>query len=406
MSVIVEIKEILEELAMKKTLWKYPIFALFFLFSSLPRPGISSAASLNEEMRYQDTLSYYTVTGRVRDASNRSALGYATLSVENSGIGVVSNMDGRFSLKIPVTKPTARVIVSYVGYKKFVIDVSPSSQELDIMLEVSPVQISEVLIRPDDASSIVAEALRRIPQNYSRNPSMMIGFYRESIKKNSNYVSLVEAILDIYKSGYGMSIGDQVRIYKGRKGSDKERVDTILFKFQGGVSSALDLDFIKHPDILFTEEPMRAYVFTLGVPIMLNDRSQYTIIFSQNRDVRDVLFRGKLFIDMETYAITRAEFNMNVEDNPLAQSLFIRRKPAGFNLKPVSAAYIMDFRQQSGKWYYNYSRTEVHFSTKWNKRLFRSNYTIQSEMAVTERYMEGLQRFPIEERLRTTDVIA
>jgi hypothetical protein len=109
---------------------------------------------------------------------------------------------------------------------------------------------------------------------------------------------------------------------------------------------------------------------------------------------------------METYAITRAEFNMNVENNPESQYVFIKRKPNGFNLKPISASYVMDFRQQDGKWYYNYSRTEVQFSTKWDKRLFKSNFSIQSEMAVTDRYTEGLQRFPISERIRNADVIA
>ncbi len=355
----------------------------------------------------QTTPGYYSVSGKISDAASRATLGYATVSVEGTSIATVSNLDGNFVLKVPLDRNPANLEVSFLGYKKARILVSPSSSNLDIRLEVSPVELSEITIRPDDASSIVSEALRRIPRNYSRNPFMMIGFYRESIKKNNNYVSLVEAILDIYKSGYGASINDQVRIYKGRKGSDRARIDTVLFKFQGGVGSALDLDMIKHPDILFTEEPMRAYYFILGAPVMLNDRYQYSVIFSQSRDVKDILYRGKLFIDMETYAITRAEFNMNVEDNPESQSVFIRRKPAGFNLRPLTAAYVMEFRQgEDGKWYYNYSRTEVQFSTKWDRKLFRSNFTIQSELAITDRYFEGLQRFPVDVRLRNTDVIA
>ena len=393
---------------MKKKIRIYPVITLFFWFglSASSLWGGSSAGSLNTEFRNQDTLSYYTITGIIRDASNNTGLEYATLSVEGSGISTLSNKDGKYSLKIPVFMPDARVSVSYMGYKKTVVKVSPSDRMLNIKLEASPVQLSEVTVRANNASSIVAEALRRIPQNYSRDPNMMVGFYRESIKKNNQYISLIESILDIYKSGYSMSISDQARLYKGRKGSDKEKIDTIMFKFQGGVNSALDLDMVRHPDILLTLEPMKSYIFVLGNPVTLNERPQYTVAFTQNPDVKEILFRGKLFIDMETYAITRAEFNMNVENNPAAQYVFIKRKPNGFSLKPISASYIMDFREQDGKWYYNYSRTEVQFSTKWDKRLFRSNFSIQSEMAVTDRYTEGLQRFPISERIRNADVIA
>jgi hypothetical protein len=57
----------------------------------------------------------------------------------------------------------------------------------------------------------------------------------------------------------------------------------------------------------------------------------------------------------------------------------------------------------------NYSSTEVEFRVRWTNRffgLFATNYTIGSEIAVTDRYTDNVIKFPREERIRSTDVIA
>ena len=103
------------------------------------------------------------------------------------------------------------------------------------------------------------------------------------------------------------------------------------------------------------------------------------------------------------------EFNMNVEDRKDASNIFIRRKPSKMRVEVEKAQYTVDFIEDDGKWYFNYSSTEVEFRVRWTNRffgLFATNYTIGSEIAVTDRYTDNVIKFPREERIRSTDVIA
>ncbi|HOO95148.1 MAG TPA: hypothetical protein PLH60_10620, partial [Proteiniphilum sp.] len=53
--------------------------------------------------------------------------------------------------------------------------------------------------------------------------------------------------------------------------------------------------------------------------------------------------------------------------------------------------------------------TEVSFRVRWTNRffgLFATNYTIRSEMAITDKYNDNVVKFPRKERIRSTDVIA
>ena len=73
------------------------------------------------------------------------------------------------------------------------------------------------------------------------------------------------------------------------------------------------------------------------------------------------------------------------------------------------AQYVVDFTESNGKWFFNYSSTEVSFRVRWTNRffgLFATTYTISSEMAITDRYDNNVVKFPRNERIRSTDVIA
>jgi len=80
---------------------------------------------------------------------------------------------------------------------------------------------------------IVKNGLQEIHENYNKDPEMQVGFYRETVKQNRNYVAVAEAVLDVYKSSYSSVVdNDRVRIYKGRKSEDLKKMDTLMFKLQ------------------------------------------------------------------------------------------------------------------------------------------------------------------------------
>ena len=73
------------------------------------------------------------------------------------------------------------------------------------------------------------------------------------------------------------------------------------------------------------------------------------------------------------------------------------------------ARYVVDFIESNGMWHFNYSSTEVKFKVRWTNRffgLFSTTYIIGSEIAITDRYENGVNKFPRKDRIRSSDVIA
>lgn len=373
---------------------------ILLLFASLP---LMSKQNYTEQMPL-------TLRGRIVASDTQNPLSNASVTVKGLNASSVSNQDGYFILRIPESAKNSTLIIRYVGYENVSIPIETliNNTNNDIVMNPSIVELDELHVLSGDGRQIVTKALQLIPKNYPDEPNMMVAFYRESIKKNSNYISLVEAVLDVYKSSYKGFEEDQARIYIGRKATDISPRDTVLMKFQGGISAALMLDLAKHPEIVFGEKG-EDYTFRIDRLININNKPHYAISFEPLMATSDILFRGILYIDTKSHAIARAEFNMNVENKKDAVNLFIRRKPAKMKVEVTEAKYISDFTENDGKWFFNYSSTQVSFKIRWTNRffgLFRTNYTIGSEIAITDRYKSDANKFPRKERIRSSDVIA
>ena len=107
-----------------------------------------------------------------------------------------------------------------------------------------------------------------------------------------------------------------------------------------------------------------------------------------------------------TYAISGAEFGFNLSNKEDAIAMFIKKKPLGMEVIPEVASYMVKYREQDGKWYFAYSRAEVKFKVNWKRKLFNTNYTTMSEMAVTDRTNEEVIKFAGKEKLKYTDVFS
>jgi hypothetical protein len=351
-----------------------------------------------------------TIKGKVVDAETRSPLVFATVSVKETNVAIVTNIDGEFTLKVGELSISKTLEVSFIGYKNKSIplsDLKDNGGKNVIALETAPIPIKEIVVKPLDPISIVEKAISNIPKNYESSPNLMTAFYRETIRKNRTYVSIGEAVVEIFKAPYDNDMRfDGARIYKGRKGSDVEKMDTVLFKLQGGPISVLDLDLAKNTESVLTRESMQNYNYTLTGVVEIDNKPHYVIDFLQKPSVEMPLFMGSFFIEMDTYAITEAEFGFNLSDKAAAQSIFIKKKPLGMKVTPEIATYRTKYRQQNGKWHFAYSRAEVKFKVDWNKKLFNTYYTTMSEIAITDRTDQEVIKFAGKDKIRYNDVFS
>jgi hypothetical protein len=350
------------------------------------------------------------IKGKVIDAETRAPLVFATVAIKETNVAIVTNIDGEFTLKVGDLSTSKTLEVSFVGYKNksvLLSELKENGSKNIISLVAAPIPIKEIIVKPLDPVSIVEKAISNIDKNYESVPNLMTAFYRETIRKNRTYVSIGEAVVEIFKAPYNSDLRfDGARIYKGRKSSDVEKMDTVLFKLQGGPVSVLELDLAKNSESVLTKEAMQNYNYTLSGVVEIDNKPHYVIDFIQKPSVEMPLFMGSLFIEMDSYAITEAEFGFNLSNKEAAQSIFIRKKPLGMKVTPEIATYRTKYREQAGKWHFAYSRAEVKFKVNWAKKLFNTYYTTMSEIAVTDRTDQEVIKFAGKDKIKFSDVFS
>jgi len=369
----------------KNPILKNPLIAAILILSFLGVTPAASAALLFQDVQEQES-SFNQYQGKIIDIETKNPLVFASLTIENSNISTVSNTEGYFSLKVPKEISEGQVIISFLGYRTKTIPLSQLNENKnEIALEVSFTELSEVsLAIPKDAKALVEETLLRKGDNYFDDPTLMTAFYRETIKKRRRNVSLSEAVVNIYKSPYNSDRQDALQLYKARKSTDYNKLDTLAIKLQGGPFNTLFVDMIKYPQYIFTEETFEDYNFSFENSTMVNDKLIFVINFKQKESITDPLYQGKLYIDAEKKILTSAIYSLNITDQEKASKMFVRKKPAHANVWPTDIAYRVDYREKNGKWYYGYSNVLLEFKINWDDRLFNSVYTMTCEMAITD----------------------
>ena len=332
-----------------------------------------------------DSSSFDQFKGSILDSKTKNELIYASISVAGTSLSTISNSEGKFAIKVPKDKENASLIISFLGYKNKVVSIKDLKSEKNIIyLEPSSTLLEEVFVKLRDVKTIFTGVLNNRSQNYGDDPLQMTGFYRETIKKRRTYVSLSESIVKIQKQPFSDATQDQINLFKGRKNADYTKLDTLNFKLQGGPYSALYIDLIKNPANIFSEDAFELYDFNLEDVTQINGNQVYVLAFKQKPSYENPLYFGKLFIDAKSLAIVSATFALNVEDKVKAGRLFTRKKPAGVDLYPTEVRYQLNYREQNGKWIFDYSRADLTFKLNWDKRIFNTVYTTTVEMAVTD----------------------
>jgi len=377
-------------------------FTLFILFAPDIFASTGTLIPVNT-----DTENYSEFKGLVVDQKTGTPLAFANITIAGTNISTVANTEGEFLLKIKKDVSSRRIIVSFIGYKNKTIALADLKPEKSVIeLEQTTVQLPEVNVISKDAAALIQAVMNKKGDNYADQQSDMTAFYRETIKKNRTYVSLSEAVLDIYKQPYTSSKTDIVSLFKARKKADYTKLDTINFKLMGGPFNSLYLDVMKNPDIIFTEDMMANYDFIFDSSTHMDNRLIYVISFKQRSEKTEPLYYGKLYIDAQSLAMKSATFNLNIENKELAARMFIMKKPLNARVYPIEAAYRIDYREKDGKWYYGYSRIELGLKINWKKKLFNTTYFSTIEMAVTDWEQTDIKGVKPKDRLRPSVVIS
>ena len=329
------------------------------------------------------------VSGKVTDQQGQP-LAYVSVSAEGSKAHTVTNDDGQFTLK--TTHKPRYVRLSHIGYKSRKIAIDEGTElPLHIRMVSNTVELREVLVNANNPMAILRAAMERVMQNYPHEPELVRCFYRETARRGSRFISVAEAVTEMYKSDYAYGPErDAVAIMKGRRLMSMKARDTLGVKVQGGPVLPLMVDVAKNPDYLMNEENLAHYKLRMEVPVRIADRPQFVISMEPQGRQLYPLMMGRVFIDQELLAFTRAELQLDMTDWRQASEYMLVRKPMGLRFRPkeltVTIVYETD---EQGITRMSYVRNLMRFNCDWKRRLFASPFITVCEMVVTDRQQRG-----------------
>lgn len=330
------------------------------------------------------------ISGVVKDRQTGRPLPHASVTAEGTEVHTVTNDEGRFKLKAP--HQPSYIQLSHIGYKTLRHQLSEGQTEnLSIVMQSNTVELSEVIVKADDPLAIVKAAMSRLEKNYPQEAELVRCFYRETARRGSRFISIAEAVTDMYKTGYSKDARfDAVAILKGRRLMSMKKADTLGVKIQGGPVMPLVVDVAKNPDYLLNDDLLALCTFRMEQPAVIDDRLHYVVSVTPGRNTEFPMMGGLLYIDQQTLAFSRAELQLDVSDWRRASEYMLVRKPLGLHFRPKELSVTVVYKtDEQGITHMSYVRNEMRFNCNWKRRLFASPFTTVSEMVVTNRLQQG-----------------
>ncbi len=308
--------------------------------------------------------------GIVRDKESGEAMPYATVGIYGKAIGTVTNEKGEFRLILAPYLADDSLCVSSIGYGTFkgaVRDLRKISN-LDIELSPQTTVLNEIVVSGEKvtATRILEKAIERIKKNYPVKPFELDGYYRDYLKKNNDYVSLLEAAVTVQDPGFNKPESrSKVKINQIRLSPDydenfnkycsKAKDDTVKRILEGFSPFVNGNEFTN----MKANNPIRNYnndipmigsfdqffnknlKFDLSYKTEVNGKEIYVIKFEPSDQFRYnyVQAFGEIYIREEDYAILKFSFNYYI-------SLF-REKKKIYQLN-------VEYKDYNGKMFLNY----------------------------------------------------
>lgn len=180
-----------------------------------------------------NSFSQSELTGKVSDFMTFEPIESASVYVQNTTIGTITNVDGKFSLRVPKENQSDTLVISSIGYKSYKMAVTDYKNGSDISLEEDIAPLDEVVVvadtRPKTGNEVMLKAIERLPQNLPDEPYLQKGFVRHKERNKKEYKWLIEAAITVYDSDYGSASRDNLKINVDeiRKSYDLRDIDSL-----------------------------------------------------------------------------------------------------------------------------------------------------------------------------------
>jgi len=171
---------------------------------------------------------------KILDFATLMPLESASIYIENTTTGTISNSDGKFLLVVPNEYAKDTLVISSIGYKSFRTPVDEFNNEVEIYLEEDIASLDEVILvaetRPKTGNDIVLKALEKLSENMPDQPYLEKGFLRHKERNRTEFKWLIESAITLYDSGFVSNSAQHLKLNvdQVRKSYDLREVDSVL----------------------------------------------------------------------------------------------------------------------------------------------------------------------------------
>lgn len=339
-----------------------------------------------------------SITGVVRNSENKLGIPYASIGIEGTTLGVVSNDNGVFRLTIPKEYIKSKFFVSCIGYKTAYINLSEISvsQPLDVSLVEDVVLLKEIYVKANGETPLqVLREAARITKEKSYAPAILHTYYREFVKKNSRYTEYADGLIDYYlpimpKWDHRSSI--EVRVNESRSKKVDIRLDTGLDLSLRQIINLKILPSYCNPERIvsyFTKNNSeKYYVFSISEDIT---KGLYLISVSPNINVKEKLYSGKVYVDKASMMIRQADIEIPSSHLPYTDEnvIVVRQKIEKFKLN-------IQYQTLNEKCFIKHMRADLTLRA-YNRKKTNVIHSFVSEFVINRIDVDNISQFKSEE---------
>ncbi len=138
---------------------------------------------------YSPTVTTRLIQGRVKTSDNEEGMPGATVSIEGTGKGVLTDNEGKFSIRVADTTKDLKLVVAAIGFNSKKMDVSQKENNLDITLKEQVTALSEAVVANNNYQSKKAGGYRMKQENLYQPPVPKEGYdrYQEYLIRSVRY---------------------------------------------------------------------------------------------------------------------------------------------------------------------------------------------------------------------------
>jgi hypothetical protein len=349
---------------------------------------------------------FIVLKGTVTEYRNSEPVPYCNISIVGKALGTMANLNGQFAVKVPVQHFTDTLAFSSLGFETYLLPLSEfSGKELAIGLAKKTYFLRSIDVIRYDPQFVLDQMDRHLMANYSSDYSLYTSFYRETIKENTVYTDISEAVLQLVKAPYNdQGREDHVKFIKGRKGAQAKPLNDINFRLKGGPYYITKLDVVKNRESFLSPELRHLYAYSFDRTVTIDNRQTAILSFKPILNLRDVLFEGKLYIDTETWGIARVEFQYTRHGLKASHNALVLKVPKKHTVIPTELSYVVQYKYLNGQWHLLSARSSFHIRINNRERKERTRFHSIAELLTTNIEKGGFQQFSRKEIFRPNEI--